>query len=216
MKARLSYPFSRWRWLAAGWAAALASLAGGTGFAQSLWQSPQPRAMFADRRAAGVGDLITVVVQENNSTTKGNTTQTGKQSGLDASIATFLYSPAASGLMTHNGKMPAIKLDSKSSFNGGGTINNSEKIIARIAVRVTDALPNGNLLVEGTRDTAFAGEQQTMILRGVVRSEDILPNNTIYSYNVADATIRFTSKGTLTDAQRKGWLMKIWDKFAPF
>jgi flagellar L-ring protein precursor FlgH len=83
-------------------------------------------------------------------------------------------------------------------------------------VRVIDVLPNRNLVIEGTRETAFSGEQQTAILRGTVRPEDIAANNTIFSYNVADATIKFVSKGTISDNQRKGWFTKIWEKLTPF
>ena len=186
--------------------------------ADSLWRDDASgaRPIFSDRRATAVGDIITIIVQENNSTSKDNNTKTSRESSIDASIASFLYSPAASGLMTKAGQMPAFKMDGKNGFYGGGAINNSEKIIARIAVRVIDVLPNKNLLIEGSRDTAFSGEQQTMVLRGVIRGDDVAANNTVYSYNVADATIRFTSKGAISDAQRKGWFTKIWDKVSPF
>jgi flagellar L-ring protein precursor FlgH len=43
-----------------------------------------------------------------------------------------------------------------------------------------------------------------------------MANNTLYSYNIADATIQLMSKGTITDAQRKGWFTKVWDKLTPF
>ena len=79
-----------------------------------------------------------------------------------------------------------------------------------------DVLPNGNLVVEGRRQTAFSGEKQDATLRGTVRSEDIAANNTLYSYNMVDATIQFASKGAISDSQRKGWFSKIWDKLTPF
>ena len=85
-----------------------------------------------------------------------------------------------------------------------------------MAVRVVDVLPNGNLVIEGTRESSFSGEQQTIILRGTIRQDDIAANNTVYSYNVADATIKFVTKGTITDSQRKGWFHRLWDKFSPF
>jgi flagellar L-ring protein FlgH len=53
-------------------------------------------------------------------------------------------------------------------------------------------------------------------LRGVVRSEDVAANNTVFSYNVSDATIQIISKGTITDTQRKGWFTRVWDKVTPF
>lgn len=187
-----------------------------TGSADSLWRDEAARPMFADKKAGGVGDLLTVVVQESNSASKDKSTKTSKKSDIDASIATFLYSPAASGLLTQGGKLPAVKMGAKSGFEGGGAINNSERIVARFAVRVIDVLPNRNLVIEGSRETAFSGEHQTIVLRGVVRPDDVTPANTILGHNIADATIKFISKGGLTDSQRKGWLHKVWDKVAPF
>ena len=184
--------------------------------AQSLWKPGQSRALVADRRAMAVGDILSVVVQENNTTAKDKNTKTTKQSAVDAAIDTFFYSPGASSLLTKGGQLPALKFASSQDFNGGGSINNSERIVARIAVRVVDVLPNNNLVVEGRRQTSFSGETQEIVLRGVVRLEDITPGNTLFSYNISDATIQFTSKGTLTDAQRKGWFTRIWEKVSPF
>ena len=196
--------------------AAVALLAVSAVRADSLWHEETTRSMFADKKAFAIGDLLTILVQENSTATKDNSTKTAKKSGADASIATFLYSPAASGLLTHNGQMPALKFNASSDFDGGGSINNKEQLIAKIPVRVVDVLPNQNLVVEGTRHTSFSGETQDIVLRGVVRTEDIAANNTIFSYNVADATIRFINKGTVTDSQRKGWFTRLWDKITPF
>ena len=184
--------------------------------ADSLWQDDVSRPMFADKRAGAVGDLLTVIVQENNSASKDKSTKTAKNSSMDASLSTFLYAPAASGMLTKGGQMPAMKWGSKNSFDGGGSINNTEQIVARITVRVVDVLPNRNLVIEGTRDTAFSGEQQTIVMRGVVRPDDVAANNTVYSYNIADAAIKFVAKGALTDSQNKGWFNKVWDKVSPF
>lgn len=186
------------------------------GQADSLWTEGVSRSMFADKRAHAVGDLITILVQESNVASKENSTKTAKKSGIDASVSSFLYSPTASSLLTKNSKLPALKFDAKSDFDGGGQINNSEKITARIAVRVIDVLPNGQMVVEGRRQTSFAGETQDAVLRGNVRPEDIMPNNTVYSYNVADATIKYVSKGSVSDTQKKGWFTRIWDKITPF
>src|SRR5206468_5964419 len=106
----------------------------------------------------------------------------------------FFYSPAASGLLSKKGELPALKLKNSQDFDGSGKINNSERIVARVAVRVVDVLPNQNLVVEGKRQTSFSGETQDVILRGIVRPADITSQNTVFSYNVADATIKFVSK----------------------
>lgn len=184
--------------------------------ADSLWPQHAAQSIVGDKRAASVGDILSIVVQENNTTTKGASTTTSKNTGLDASISSFLYSPGASSFLTKAGKMPAIKFNAKHEFDGNGKIDNSEKIVARVAVQVVDVLPNRNLVVEGRRQTSFSGESQDVVLRGTVRPADITANNTVLSYNVADATIRFISKGAITDAQKKGWFTRVWDKLTPF
>ena len=184
--------------------------------AESLWKDGQARSLVGDKRASEIGDLLSIIVQENNTVSKGTSTKTAKSTSIDANIATFLYSPAASGLLTHNGQMPAMQIDAGTSFDGGGTINNSERIVARVSVQVVEKLPNNNLLVEGRRRTSFSGESQEVILNGIVRPEDISPNNTVFSYNVAESSIRFISNGAITDAQRRGWFTRIWDKLTPF
>ena len=169
--------------------------AAGFARADSLWHDEIARPIVSDKRAVAIGDILTIVVQENSVTTKENNTKTAKKVGVDASISSFFYSPAASGLLTKGGNLPALKFDSQQTFDGGGSVNNAEKIVAQIAVRVIDVLPNKSLVIEGRRQTSFAHETQDAILRGVVRPEDIAGNNTVFSYNVADATIKFTSKG---------------------
>ncbi len=193
-------------WLAAPWLAP----------AQSLWKADSARALVADKRAAAVGDLLTILVQENTTASKDNSTKTAKSSAIDASISSFLYSPTASGFLTKAGQLPALKLNASQDFDGGGKISNSEKITARITVRVSDVLPNKNLVIEGRRTTSFSGETQEAVLRGVVRAEDIAANNTVFSYNIADATIKYVSTGTITDNQRKGWFTRVWEKLTPF
>ena len=200
------------------WAVVLVLLTVATShlFGDSLWRDNRVSAMVGDKRAAAVGDILSVVVQENSTATKDNKTKTSKQSAIDSSLQAFIYSPAASKLLTKGGTLPAVKLNGNQSFDGGGTINNSENIIARIAVQVVDVLPNRNLVIEGRRQTSFAGETQEAILRGIVRPADITANNTVFSYNVADACIKLVSKGNISDSQRKGWFTRIWEKLAPF
>jgi len=156
------------------------------------------------------------MVQENNGASRQNNTTTSKKASADASITSFLYGPAASGLLTVGGQYPAMKYNLANSFAGGGQIQNQETITARISVKVVDVLPNDNLVIEGRRQTAFSGEKQDAILRGVVRMDDIAANNTVFSFNVADASIQFVSKGTISDNQNKGWFTRIWEKVCPF
>jgi flagellar L-ring protein precursor FlgH len=195
--------------------AAIASAQAVNAPADLIWKEDASRSMFADKRAGMVGDLVTIIIQENATTSKDATTKTSKSSGIDMGISSFLYGPGASGLLTKGGQYPALKMDGKTSFDGSGAVGSSEKIVARVTVRVVDVLPNKNLMIEGSRQTSFSGETQDVVLRGVVRPEDIAPNNTVYSYNVSDVTIKFLSKGTVTDGQKKGWFTKTFDKVNP-
>jgi flagellar L-ring protein precursor FlgH len=194
----------------------LLTLQFGSFAADSLWKTSHAPSMFADKKAHAVGDILTIMIQENNGTSRQNNTTTSKKAAVDASIASFLYGPAASGLLTKGGQYPAMKWSTANDFNGGGQIQNQETITARISVMVIDVLPNNNLVIEGRRQTSFSGEKQDAILRGTVRADDVASNNTLFSYNIADATIQFISKGTITDSQTKGWFTRVWDKLSPF
>lgn len=195
---------------------ALLALLPVVGHAQSLWHEESAKSMYADKRASAVGDIITILVQENSTASKNNQTKTEKNSSLNAALTTFLYSPAGSSFLSKGGQMPAMAYNSDNKFAGGGTIDDSENIIAKIAVRIVDVLPNKNFIVEGKRETSFSGEKQTIVLRGVVRSDDVTPGNNVFSFNVADATIQIIGKGTVSDSQRKGWFTRVWDKINPF
>lgn len=180
--------------------------------AQSLWHDDTCRPMFADKRAMGVGDIITIIVQEISSANKNNETKTEKNSSWTAAVSSFLFP----GFVNYKGTTPAVQYNSDLKHDGSGAINNSETMVAQVAVKVTDVLPNHNFVVEGKRETSFAGERQTIVVRGIVRPEDISSTNTISSCNVADATIQIVGKGTVTDTTNKGWFTRILDKVIPF
>ena len=136
---------------------------------------------------------------------------------MDTKISSFLYPPAASLLLTRGKReLPAMKFESSSDFQGGGQINNSESINIRFGVVVVDVLPNRNLVVEGMRKSTVAGDSRTVILRGVVRPNDISPANTVLSFNLADVSITFKDSGAISAAQKKGWFGRLWDVLTPF
>ena len=189
--------------------------------AGSLWREEvtDERGMFADKRAKRVGDILTLVVQETVSVTNTAKTTTNKTSSTTAGNI------ADTVIKTFVGKLPDklkglkdanISTQGTNSYTGGGDIKNSQTIATRAAVVVIDVLPNGNLVVEGLREISFSKERQFASLRGIVRSYDVQPDNTVLSSNVADARIEIVSEGTLTDAQKKGWLLRLNDKVNPF
>ena len=72
-------------------------------------------------------------------------------------------------------------------------------------------LPNGNLVIEGTRFVQVNKETQKLIITGVIRQDDINADNTIFSESIANADIRYDGKGTVGDRQRKGILSQLLD-----
>jgi flagellar L-ring protein precursor FlgH len=183
---------------------------------QSLWHDDTSRSIFADKRSLNIGDIITIAISENTAANQNNSTATERKSSLSAAITAFLFPAGASPLLTKAGSLPAMAYNSDHVHNGTGTISDSQTIVAQIAVQVIDVLANGNLVVQGKRDTSFAHENQTIVLRGIVRPDDVLGNNTVFSYNVADATIQIIGKGAVSDSTNKGWFNRIWDKVNPF
>lgn len=186
--------------------------------AESLWTAPgnSERPMFSDRKAARVGDILTVVVQETAATQSSQKKSTNSGANVDAGVEQFLFPSSVSRLGTHNGSLPAIKLAGSNDFTGGGEVNNTQSLNARAAVLVTDVLPNGNLVIEGVRRVISGGETQHVVLHGLVRSDDVSSGNTVLSSNIADARVEFINEGTLTDAQKKGWLTKLYEKLRPY
>jgi flagellar L-ring protein FlgH len=186
--------------------------------ADSLWTAPgaPERSMFSDKKASRAGDIVTVVVSETAATSSSQSKKSNKESSIDAGISQFLFPPAVSALGTHKGALPATKLSGASDFNAGGQVANSQSLTARAAVLVTDVMPNGNLVIEGVRVVSFSGETQYVVLHGLVRPDDVTSANTVASSNIADVRIEFISEGSLTDAQKKGWLTKLYDKLRPY
>jgi len=188
--------------------------------ADSLWKDDISRGPVADKKARFIGDILNVRVQESNSAKRDGKTSTSRSSTADASISNLFFTTTSatngSQLFHHGGAFPAMKFGNTTSHDGSGSIDNSDSLTTRFAVRVADVMPNRNLLVEGIRKTSFGGENQTIILRGTVRADDIAADNSVYSYQIADMHIRYLSEGVVSDAAGKGWFMKFWDKISPF
>lgn len=196
--------------------AALALAVASRADAGSLWPtgSGSERSMIADRKASRAGDILTIIVDESAVAQSSQSKKSSRDSSLNDSVTQFLY--ANSRALTHNGGLPGLQLGGKSSYSGGGDVSNSQSLSARAAVLVTDVLPNGNLVIEGARVVTFSGETQYVVLHGLVRNDDVARDNTVTSSNIADARVEFYSEGQLTDAQKRGWFSKLYEKLRPF
>lgn len=180
--------------------------------AASLWSSSQSsRSMFADRKAAAKGDILTIVVAESAVAQTSQSKSSNRESSLEDAVSRFIFPK----LGTHKGNLPGMSAAGSASYSGGGDVSNSQSISSRAAVQVTDVLPNGNLVIEGVRVVTFSGETQYVVLRGIVRTDDIARDNSVVSTNIADARVEFHAEGSLTEAQKRGWLAKVYEKLRP-
>jgi flagellar L-ring protein precursor FlgH len=179
--------------------------------ADSLWPANASRGMLADRRASRTGDIVTIIVQESVASQNSQSSKADKSSKADNAITQFLFPLASSAAGTKKGAYPGTSFDGSNTFASSGAISNKATLTSRAAVLVTDVLPNGNLVLEGVRQVSMGGERQYMVLRGIVRPEDISSTNTVPSTSIANATLEVITDGTLTDTQKKGWLTRIYE-----
>lgn len=106
-----------------------------------------------------------------------------------------------------------LDLSFGNDFEGGGQIQRSGKLLARLTVVVQSIDAHGNLSVLGEQDIRVNNEEQRIALSGVVRPEDIGPDNSVPSSRIANATIDFKGEGVLARKQSPGLLTKLFDLF---
>ena len=192
------------KWLAGMLAAVLctASLAPVVS-AESLWNNPngQPaRSPFADHRATGIGDIVTIVISETTTTSATRSSANEKSGsvslGTGIGIFDFLQAASASG---------------SDKFSAKGSASSSNRVAGNVTVTVVDVTPNGNFILEGTQSIWQNKNEHKIVFRGTCRPEDISSSNTILSTRVADATVRFDGKGPLNAKQRQGILTQTFN-----
>jgi flagellar L-ring protein precursor FlgH len=102
------------------------------------------------------------------------------------------------------------------TFNGEGTVERSSAFSTTIAARVTSVLPNGDLVIEASKEVEVNREKQTMALSGIIRVKDITGGNLVSSSDIAELKVRLTGKGFIADANKPGWLFRFLQKVLPF
>jgi len=154
--------------------------------------------LYADHRARHVGDIVTIIVVESSKASKSAATQTSKKSESNGSLSDFF------GL----GKLPLkMGADAGSGYSGSGSTSRSGSMEAKISAIVSQVLPNGNLMLEGTRQVTVNDDVQTITLSGIVRPQDVGPDNTVLSIYLANAQIKYVGEGPT--AQRPGIVTRI-------
>lgn len=176
--------------------------------------------LFQDNKARKVGDIVTVTINETASSSQSATTNTSKDTSINMQAPSILGLPASMGVQNFLGLGsqfdPSVRASVANSNQGNGTVSRNGTLTGTISALITEILPSGNFRIEGRRSVTVNQEEQILVLRGIVRPQDINFDNTIVSTSVADASISLTGEGVVADEQRKGWLAKIFSKVWPF
>lgn len=166
----------------------------------SLYPSDK-QSMFADQKAKRPGDLVTVIIVEQAQARQNTNTSTGKNS--DVSLGP--------GVGVLADLIPLLKIGGGDSFQSDGTTTRGGSLTAKITTRVVEALPNGTMRIEGKQKIVINGEEQEIVISGLVRKRDVAPDNTVLSTFVADAEIAFLGTGIVADKNTPGLITRIFN-----
>ncbi|MEE9333799.1 MAG: flagellar basal body L-ring protein FlgH [Granulosicoccaceae bacterium] len=171
----------------------------------SIYQASNNRFLFEDVRARRVGDVINVVLEERTDATKAASTSTNKASGINIPGPTILGGPVS----VRGREVFSNDINSASEFTGQADSSQSNRLSGSVAVTVHHKLPNGNLWIKGQKTLTLNQGSEIVKVSGQIRPTDIAPDNTVRSSQIADAQITYGGTGILANANRAGWLTRV-------
>ena len=183
----------------------------------SLWSAGQ-RSLLGDRRASRQGDILTVVIEINDSAEISNSTANGRSGTNSMAVPQFFGIPQIidrnlpGGLAVGAG----IETNSASNFSGSGSVRRNEKLTLRVASTVVERLPNGVMRIEGQQEVRVNHELRELLVSGFVRAEDISRQNEITYDKIAGARISYGGRGVVSNVQQPRYGAQIADIIAPF
>ncbi len=166
--------------------------------------------LSADRRARGVNDLITIHVIENLQASGTADAELNKSSSANAGIGKMFGLETKLPSSVDPANMVAGSSDTK--FKGGGVTTRTGQLTANMTARVTEVLPNGDLVLEGAREIEINGDRQIVVLTGVARPSDIGKDNAVLSTSIGQLRIRYFGRGLMKDNLKPGFLVRFLNK----
>lgn len=184
----------------------------------SLW-SEDAKQFFADTRAKNIGDILNVNVSVSDKAELDNSTERSRAESDKLGIPKLFG--AENNLLIKNlpGTPDPSELLSKSSTldnKGSGSIDREEKIETKVAAVVTQVTSNGNLVIYGSQEIRVNNEVRQLTIEGVVRPDDISPQNTVDATRIAEARISYGGKGIISDVQQPRIGNQVIDIITPF
>ena len=168
---------------------------------------------FGRKKDYKVGDIITVVLNEQTQANRVNNTSASRETSNN--VADTLVPKLAGLVKGGRGVVNDLKLDgSEISSEATGSANQRASLTGSVAVTVTQVLGNGNLVVRGEKQLDLSEGGETIRVAGIVRSDDIGTDGTVFSRRLANAQISYTGSGDLASANKVPWgtgvLFKLW------
>ena len=176
----------------------------------AIYVGRQSDSWFGKGRNFQVGDVITVLLNESTQaarTQNGSITRDSSNTLIPDGLKTY-----GAGL---GGFMKGINMTSGSVSNKGtGAADQQASLIGSVAVAVVEVMPNGNLVLRGEKQLALTEGSEIIQVAGIIRPDDVTPNNTVQSRRLANAQIAYRGTGDLANATKAGWgtsaLLKLW------
>ncbi|MEM9317777.1 MAG: flagellar basal body L-ring protein FlgH [Pseudomonadota bacterium] len=183
----------------------------------SLWGAGR-QSLFGDRRAQSRGDIMTVVIEIDDSANISNATGRSRSGSEDLSIDSLLGLPERINDRLPDGATlaDAAGINSSSASSGQGSVSRNEQLTLRVAATVTEVLPNGVLRIQGTQEVRVNFEVRELTITGYVRPEDITRQNEITYDKIAAARISYGGRGHISDVQQPRYGQQVTDIILPF
>lgn len=170
----------------------------------AIYQAGTSMDLYSDGRAHRIGDIITVVLTERTQSKKSSSTSVEKDNNVSIGAPTVLGRE-----LSVLGNPLSASMQSGSSFDGEGSSDMSNSLSGNITVTVHQVLPNGTMLVRGEKWLTLNQGDEYIRISGLVRRQDIGPNNSVESTRLADARISYSGTGAAHDANVMGWMSRF-------
>jgi flagellar L-ring protein FlgH len=183
----------------------------------SLW-SAGTESLFGDRRAAQRGDILTVVIEIDDSASISNSTGRNRSGAQESGLPEFLGIPQRIDESLPDGASmaEAFEMNSSSTFKGSGNVARQEQLTLRVAATVVEELPNGVLRIEGQQEVRVNYELRELVVTGFVRPIDISRQNEITYDKIAGARVSYGGRGQISDVQQPTYGQQVADIVLPF
>jgi flagellar L-ring protein FlgH len=179
----------------------------------SIYQAGREVALFENPIAHHVGDIVTIVLNEQTAAQKSSSTNTNKNTSVALPGMTIL----GKALTIHGVPILSNNIADTTKFAGEGDSAQSNSLQGFITVTVQKVLPNGNLYIKGEKWIGINQGQEYVRVTGVIRPIDLSAENSVPSSQVANAKIAYGGKGALADANAQGWLSRFFNSpWTPF